>query len=157
MIVWNMILDDGKSSKILNPFGLFCFLYHVYMHVCIKIHLYGRWNLQCESMSQAIFYCNLHTCIVVYLNMLNIYYKFQCNPFLRYSLSECNLYCSLHPLSFSTLLFIQRLVDVKGMGSAKVHAIDKLDVNISGMGSVHYEGSPDVNKSISGMGTLKRR
>lgn len=51
----------------------------------------------------------------------------------------------------------QVMVDVKGMGSAKVHAIDKLDVNISGMGSVHYEGSPDVNKSISGMGALKRR
>ena len=47
-------------------------------------------------------------------------------------------------------------VDVKGMGSAKVHASKRLEVDISGMGSVSYQGAPEVSKSISGMGSLSR-
>ncbi|MFQ5411093.1 MAG: head GIN domain-containing protein [Phycisphaerae bacterium] len=52
-----------------------------------------------------------------------------------------------------------REVDVRmsGIGSADVHALEKLDVTISGSGSVSYRGEPEISKNISGLGSLRRK
>ena len=43
---------------------------------------------------------------------------------------------------------------LKGVGSARVWAVEELDVTIRGVGSVSYYGSPTVRREITGPGTI---
>jgi hypothetical protein len=47
-------------------------------------------------------------------------------------------------------------VRLSGMGSATVHARDRLDVTISGAGSVQYVGDPEVEQQVTGLGRVRR-
>jgi hypothetical protein len=47
-------------------------------------------------------------------------------------------------------------VRLSGMGSATVHARDRLDVTISGAGSVEYAGDPEVEQQVTGVGRVRR-
>lgn len=48
-------------------------------------------------------------------------------------------------------------VRISGIGSAEVHALEKLDVSISGGGTVSYRGEPEITRNISGLGRLRRK
>lgn len=48
------------------------------------------------------------------------------------------------------------LVDIEGVGNAKVRASEKLEVNISGIGNLTYKGNPkEVIKKQEGLGSIK--
>ena len=47
-------------------------------------------------------------------------------------------------------------VRLKGAGSARVWATERLDVDIAGAGSVAYTGNPDVHRRIRGFGTVQK-
>jgi len=47
-------------------------------------------------------------------------------------------------------------VRLKGAGSARVWATERLDVDIAGAGSVAYTGDPDVHRRIRGFGTVQK-
>lgn len=47
-------------------------------------------------------------------------------------------------------------VSLKGAGSARVWATERLDVDIAGAGSVAYAGEPDVYRRIRGFGTVHK-
>lgn len=47
-------------------------------------------------------------------------------------------------------------VSLKGAGSARVWATERLDVDIAGAGSVAYAGDPDVHRRIRGFGTVHK-
>ncbi|MYE23274.1 MAG: DUF2807 domain-containing protein [Gammaproteobacteria bacterium] len=47
-------------------------------------------------------------------------------------------------------------VRLKGAGSARVWATERLDVDIAGAGSVAYAGDPDVHRRIRGFGTVQK-
>ncbi|PWF47922.1 head GIN domain-containing protein [Massilia glaciei] len=47
-------------------------------------------------------------------------------------------------------------VRFEGVGSVKVYASERLDLNVSGMGSLNYYGNPKkVNKSVQGIGSVR--
>ena len=48
------------------------------------------------------------------------------------------------------------VVDISGVGSAKVFAKKTLDVEVSGAGSVKYKGNPKITKDISGAGSVSK-
>ncbi|MES3020729.1 MAG: head GIN domain-containing protein [Pseudomonadota bacterium] len=47
-------------------------------------------------------------------------------------------------------------VRFEGVGSVKVYASERLDLNVNGMGSLNYYGNPKkVHKSVSGIGSVR--
>lgn len=48
------------------------------------------------------------------------------------------------------------VIRISGQGSAKVWAVEELEVTISGYGNVEYRGSPSVNQTISGVGSVRQ-
>jgi hypothetical protein len=46
-------------------------------------------------------------------------------------------------------------IRISGSGNARVHALEKLDVNISGAGAVSYSGNPKITQTISGVGKIR--
>lgn len=58
-------------------------------------------------------------------------------------------------LNLQQLIAKRVSIKITGMGDAKIHALDALDVVIDGMGNVLYSGNPkNINKSITGMGDI---
>jgi hypothetical protein len=47
-------------------------------------------------------------------------------------------------------------VQLKGLGSATVWAVESLEARVSGAGSVEYYGNPRVDQHVSGVGSIKR-
>ncbi len=48
------------------------------------------------------------------------------------------------------------LIEINGLGTGVVWALDTLRVNITGAGSVSYYGSPELSQQITGLGDVNR-